>query len=393
MRNLLILSTFTLFLFLVVFQCRSPQKEIDTENYYSDIISTGGKHILYENIDLQKITIENLNSSYIGYLRVMGDSLYFVDVPLSRLFPMDFQGLTSGFRLGQGRGPQEYFGGVIEEIFKTKDHNYLILGPSWDLHLFNESWEFQNVIRLDWGLQHTQVEREQNPQPDMPGVYDLALDAGNIRAQIHENYIYLEMYSEHPGFNMINFRDYYRKGRLIARINYLTGKVDEYLGVRSPVYENYEFIGHLSRFYHWVDGYNQRTFLSFPPDSLIYLCDMDFMPIEAFGRAGKDMNTDYTQFSGDDYYHFREIFASDLGSKGYYTAIEFVPQKDLLFRSYTKGKHSDFDGLQIYKDRVLIADLDVPKGFKVMGYIDPYFFGNPVIDLDNKSITIFRFKL
>ena len=35
---------------------------------------------------------------------------------------------------------------------------------------------------------------------------------------------------------------------------------------------------------------------------------------------------------------------------------------------------SDTDGLQIYRDGIMLADLDVPKGFRVTGCIASYYF-------------------
>ena len=50
-------------------------------------------------------------------------------------------------------------------------------------------------------------------------------------------------------------------------------------------------------------------------------------------------------------------------TKGYYIWVEYIDELDYLFRSYSKGKKESSDGLQIYQDRTLIADIDVPKGF------------------------------
>ena len=41
----------------------------------------------------------------------------------------------------------------------------------------------------------------------------------------------------------------------------------------------------------------------------------------------------------------------------------------------------------------LIADVQVPFGFKVMGYIDPYFYSEFICDEDNENLEIYRFKL
>jgi hypothetical protein len=55
------------------------------------------------------------------------------------------------------------------------------------------------------------------------------------------------------------------------------------------------------------------------------------------------------------------IWNTEITEKGYYSWIEYFDKQDLLFRSYTKGSHSKFDGLQIYKGDTMIGDVDVPK--------------------------------
>ena len=42
--------------------------------------------------------------------------------------------------------------------------------------------------------------------------------------------------------------------------------------------------------------------------------------------------------------------------------VEYVDETGLLFRSYRKGGGSVTDGLQVYRDGVLVGDVDVPPG-------------------------------
>ncbi len=42
--------------------------------------------------------------------------------------------------------------------------------------------------------------------------------------------------------------------------------------------------------------------------------------------------------------------------------VEYVDETGLLFRSYRKGGGSATDGLQVYRDGVLVGDVDVPFG-------------------------------
>ena len=48
--------------------------------------------------------------------------------------------------------------------------------------------------------------------------------------------------------------------------------------------------------------------------------------------------------------------------------------------------------LQIYKDGQMVGDCSVPKGLKVTGYIEPYYYSQVFNDND-EGLTIYRFKL
>lgn len=73
---------------------------------------------------------------------------------------------------------------------------------------------------------------------------------------------------------------------------------------------------------------------------------------------------------------------------------KFMDETDLLFVSYRKDSE-DSDGLQIYKNGQLIADVIVPKKFRVMGYIAPYYYSYiiPLLDEEDDSLIMYRFKL
>jgi len=202
---------------------------------------------------------------------------------------------------------------------------------------------------------------------------------------------------------MFASRDYYRKGRVIAKLNHNTGMLKRVLGIRSLAYEDYEYIGHFSFCSYDVNSQNKEFFLGFQSDSLIYVCNDDFVPIRAFGIAGRDMNTTYTEYSGRDLYSddLKNVWMNDIENCGYYDGIEYIAERDVLFRSYTRGKHAEYDGLQIYHKEKLVADIDVPKylringpsNFKVKGYIEPYFISNIHLDFENNRGVIYKFKL
>ena len=77
--------------------------------------------------------------------------------------------------------------------------------------------------------------------------------------------------------------------------------------------------------------------------------------------------------------------------RGRYTSL--CVWGDLTFRTYLTGAPDYQNRLQIYDKTTMIGDVLVPSGFKVMGYIDPFFYSEFICDEDNENIEIYRFKL
>ena len=101
--------------------------------------------------------------------------------------------------------------------------------------------------------------------------------------------------------------------------------------------------------------------------------DMDYEPV----RSMEDM----------------PVYRRNRDTKGRYGWIEYIDETGILFRSYVKGRNSLTDGLQVYSDGVMVADVDVPEGFRVVGYIEPYYYSQVFEDDENGKLEIMRFRL
>jgi hypothetical protein len=51
------------------------------------------------------------------------------------------------------------------------------------------------------------------------------------------------------------------------------------------------------------------------------------------------------------------------------------------------------DGLQIYQEDELVADVDIPKKSKLVGYIKPYFYLSKGPDEVAGQVKLYRFQL
>jgi hypothetical protein len=388
---MMILKYLRIFLLILLVACGKTDPP-QAKDYYEGILVSQERDILIPQINLDSIILENIPSSFVGYIRVFSDTVFFVDYLQNRVFPITIDGKIYPFRIGTGKSPKEFFGGVIHDFTFLADNSFLIQGTSWDLHFFSDQWEFIEMKRVNWQSSEPVAENE-IPDPQNPYLYSFNYITGRDKCRLLGNYIFCEVSSFHPLFNMINSRDYYRRSKLIAKLDVISGVVVDLLGLRSLAFENYEFIGHFSRAIFDVAPAKQQFFLGFEPDPLIYVCDSSFKPIRAFGLNGLQMNQNYSTYKGNDFNEVEKIFRKDQVDCGTYTSLEYIEERDLLFRSYSRGSHSHYDGLQIYRNEVLIADVDVPKGFKVEGYLAPYFISSFFQDSLYESGKIYLFQL
>jgi hypothetical protein len=168
------------------------------------------------------------------------------------------------------------------------------------------------------------------------------------------------------------------------------GSVTRIFGRLPPTYSKNKSISTFSYLsFDLLPG--NKLAISYPADSLIYLFDNNFNLLESFGSSGRNMDLNY--HSATSLKDFRNNWHSENENRGYYRSTKFIAERNLLFRSYHKGGKETSDGLQIYKGDTLVADLDVPKGFSVEGYIAPYFYSNAFINDEKERISLYRFKL
>lgn len=84
--------------------------------------------------------------------------------------------------------------------------------------------------------------------------------------------------------------------------------------------------------------------------------------------------------------------SEDMENYGHYRYLRYIAERNILFRGYRKGKGMR-DGLQVYSENCLIADIEVPRDFEVIGYITPWFYARGICNYDDEEIVIYKFEL
>jgi hypothetical protein len=289
--------------------------------------------------------------------------------------------------MGMGNGKNNVPIKTIEFSTFLPNGNMMVIGPSWDVFIFDTAFKKINEYVINWHYNVSKEEMLQHPDPANARLYSLAYRVGKIRAT--NNKLFFPIASQHPDFNPAKY-EYALHARILGKMNIRNGYVESIYGNLSPAYTKNG--NKLVLSYPIFDLMNEETmYMTFPTDSLIYKVDDDFSVMEAFGRQGRAMDTNYVNVS--DLKFFAANYKKQAEERGYYTGIKYIKSKNLLFRSYQKSANENMDGLQIYRDGTLIGDVDVPKGFEVSGYIEPYCYSNGFTDEETGSIKVYKFKV
>lgn len=367
--------------------CR--QKDSQKENFYASlpIYSCRGQEEV-KQLTFDTLEFDGSRSSMEGQFFIKGDSVYMADEVVGAILSFDKDGRYAGQSVRRGNGPNEILG--ITGI-ASRGEGCISVDGNWIVSVFDRDWKRIYNFRIDWVPKHTIAEQRKSPDPEDSGIYEMEFYKRLIRPY-GENKMLLYITSEHPDFNAFNegaAEKFYRESYTIALISLDSGRVEKLLCPYPSLYSRYHF---LSTFKNQLfDTHGKSLFYSFEADSLIYHYVPEMSTCISFGCAGRGMNTTYPVYTHVD--DFDKNYAKDREKYGYYRYLKYDDVHKFLFRGYRRGETSLSDGLQIYRDDCLIADVDVPRGFELVGYIKPYFYAYGGSNYGKEIMTFYRFKL
>ena len=389
----MIKKIFALFLIYNFISCNKP------DNYDSFFLTKRYNYKNLKKIDLKftALYLENINSSYTGEIDYSKDYISFIDYRFCYIFDFYYSGKLARTKLGQGKLDSEVNIGRITRFAKLSNGNRILFGHSNDIHIFDENWKKIFVGKINWNgsVDYGQARNISHPKPTEKTIYSFSFD-NTLAISNNNNSIFIPIYSEHRDFNGFIGYEYYREGRILAELDFSKlsdVNVSNIFGRRTPELLKYKYLPHHSGFSFDIDKNNNDFYVANEIDSTIYVYDKNFKVKYAFGFSGSNMDTKYNELKNFDVGKYRELFFQDRPKKGYYYDIKVFDKGKIVFRSYKKSFLSKFDGLQVYKNKALIYDIDVPKNFAVKYTKDGYYFSNVFIDEENEKLKILKFKL
>lgn len=364
----------------------------ESESGYFNQPLVSESDILFDELVLEPIELEYVQSSLMGVLVMNGDKLNFIDYQFGRVYQFDTDGAFTDIAVDRGRGPSELPRGGITFYSQLPDDGHLFIGSSYDFYVFNSGYERLQDSMIRWQQDRPLEYLHNNPTPEDHRSYNLAYFMGDVRTS--GDVAFLPLLGGEPQFTAFNFTTdlFASEARILASMNLETGEVDRIFGRLSPEYAQnppsrlFPFL-----FYDMIDD---DTFaISYAADPNFYLFSTAFEHLATFGSEGRDMDRAYEDFSGVSERDFEDFLLEQWMSKDVFSSVTFIPETNLLFRGYTRRGDADMDGMQIYRDNVLIADVDVPNMRKVIGYHDGWYYTDADINEREETKTAYRFRL
>ncbi|MDN3548807.1 hypothetical protein [Mucilaginibacter aquaedulcis] len=363
----------------VVFGCKGPSVS------YNESLVVNKTNLQYTKLKLDSLMLDSVNSSYVGDIALFNDNIFFIDKKFSYLYKFSSTGKFLNRYLGQGNGKDELPIKTVAYFSFLPNGRSIVIGPGWDCYIFDNNFKRVDGYQANWHLDVPKDVMLKEPDPERSQMYSFIYD-GNIKAS--NDKILFPILSQHPKFNPTR-KEYASKALALGEMSLDNGSVRTF-GKFCPSY-NHDF-NSMVFCYSYPDWYeNNNMVLTFAADPKLYIADEKFNIIETFGQAGRGMDTKYTNTTK--LQDFKKNWFHQDAAKGHYTFLKYLKDQHLLFRGYHKSINEKTDGLQIYKNDVLIGDVDVPLGFKVAGYIKPYYYSSPYINEDKGEIKIYKMTL
>lgn len=341
----------------------------DPENNYIDLS--------IDSLELECLLPNVSGISYVGFSAISGDGLFWADALFGNLNQFDKEGNYLNTVIHYGNGPHEIPVNRLEAYCVSDQGHHFFLDSSTNLYEFDQDYNLVNRILYYWNKKITKGDICERTEP-----YSTAW-GDNVNLSVHNGLFYTNIYGESDEFN-ITIPEYYKTARIIEPRDVRTGDPFPLLGRISPA------VGYMTAFqkdfFRITDSGD--FFVAYEADDLIYVYDSKYKLKYSFGQQGKNMNKDYKTLNVE---NFNNDLMVEQEIRGRYTSLSIWG--DLTFRTYLTGSPDYQNRLQIYDETTMIADVQVPFGFKVMGYIDPYFYSEFICDEDNENLEIYRFKL
>ncbi len=366
---------FLIFFFFLAACSSSKKKDIFT------IAENLPQAIQFKGIQYTPVPLDTILSSYLGKVITYKKHLLFIDKKFCYAYLFDHSGKLLKRYLGKGHSPKEI---PVDEItgYSINEHNEIIIFSDLLYFVYDSTFtlKYYKTIKTDTRS------RQQPKQGDNPFIYGWPYDKFVIHS--HDSKLYYTAINKVYNY-MTESKTFFSECFTILQVDAKTGIPEKTLGPYPPLYQKRT----LCQIPYCNFDFDQEgnLYISYEADSLIYKFDKNHKNVKAFGWSGRNMDCDYLTLSPQA--SIRSLYLQERDTKGYYDQLLYIAPLRQLCRIYQKGGKDTTDGLQLYNyQNQLIADFDIPKGFRIAGYISPYLYLYK-IDEENEKIQCIKLNL
>lgn len=364
---------------VTLYSCSEENKDHFTHTRINKPPVTTLQHLAFDTVNLDLPT-----TSYVGVFQMYGDKLFFVDHIYCMINELDLEGNFKSHHLGKGNGPLEI--PRLSDFLATSEG--YIATHDWSFYVYDTSWTLKKKFVTNWNDKASN-DLLANPDPRNMGMYETQYYGNVLRYNKSKEELITKVVTEHQTYNAFTTAGFYKDSRVMGSININKGSIASVFGRFSPVYEQYQYIPFHS--FMDYDLTDQKFYVVYEPDSLIYVFDTDYKPLYAFGNAGKNISLKFTETNQLEVFEDIEANQKAREEDGYYQSIRAFDETGVVFRKYQQDGGAQ--RMQIYKDLQLIGDVAVSKTFRVIGFRAPYYYAEEIIDEENEKLAFVKFKI
>lgn len=360
----------------------------------SNIIHQGKNLSEHCDVEIDTMCISIENSSGEGNFYFKDSVITFVDVITCKFYDINLHGQLIESYFGKGRGRNEIralrYAYPIENDPLNRgimvDNNNMIT-------IFDTKNKNINYSkRIDFGWSDRRSRRNQYKHPN---VYNIAefTDLGVSFYLDSDSMVMIPV-------NIVNRltstpdrieSDRYNKGAIFGKLNLATMKVEKVMGRFPEIFQNRP-MPDMESFQYLIS--NGLLYVNHAVDSLIYVYKYPDELQYTIGYECSEINRNYTSTK---LIEQNETFNEDIQHVGLNSGLILCSENSTLCRTYIKSTATGEAGMQIYdNNNNLIADVNMPAYFKLLGYKGGYYYGVRLISMENletTDIVLYRIKI
>lgn len=348
-----------------------------------------------EKLQADSIFIDASYTSLSGQW-IMKDSLLLsLDKYIVGIKVFDRNGHYVKQHIRQGRGPNEMIQPAWITALDNVSGNLVIMDNSGMLLQMDDNFEIVSNTKYPWftmlsesfGIEDVEY-LMYNPDPEAKEMYEYNFECDRMLSD--NGQLYIPVTTEHIKFNK------YMKGKVsrnfwknahtfisldidsVSTSGFMFGKYPAIYRKRHiPAFSDYDFA-----------IAENRIYVTFEADPLIYVMDLQGNGIGSFGVADKNIAASYpTSHSFEDY----EMNSGKLKSEyGYYDRI----YADGRYIMRTCRRDDGTWVMQVYNPaNELVALYDVGSRIEIIGQYDGLYYAVCGVDMENEKFMLIRFKL